>query len=343
MASKMVLIFGMAIGLYTGSLVASACAQESKKEESPRPLGRMVDLGGYKLHINCIGEGKPTVVLSIGGGGFSTDWALVQSKVAAFTRVCSYDRSGAAWSDLGPKPRTMDQEAFDLHRLLAAAGERGPYVVVGQSLGGMVVRIFTEKYRSETAAVVLVDAYSEDSQLFTNGKMQRMRLAAKDRPVPAPRTSLAATDGMTSAELQKTEAFVKQYIGNPKIDPPYDRLPEYAQRVRLWAVQQPKNYAEDDDYMAEISARMYAEDQVQEHPLGSVPLIVLTRDKDKHDYQGPLTASLVKEHEEQQALMAKLSTHGSQIVLPNSGHQIELEAPDKVVAAVHEIAVYSGK
>jgi pimeloyl-ACP methyl ester carboxylesterase len=148
---------------------------------------------------------------------------------------------------------------------------------------------------------------------------------------------------MTPAELQKTEAFVKQYIGNPEIDPPYDRLPEYAQRVRLWAVQQPKNYAEDDDYMAEISARMYAEDQVQEHPLGSVPLIVLTRDKDKHDYQGPLTASLVKEHEEQQALMAKLSTHGSQIVVPNSGHQIELEAPDKVVAAVHEIAVYSGK
>jgi pimeloyl-ACP methyl ester carboxylesterase len=136
---------------------------------------------------------------------------------AAFARVCSYDRSGAAWSDLGPKPRTMDQEAFDLHRLLTAAGERGPYVVVGQSIGGMVVRIFTEKYRSEIAAVVLVDAYGEDSQLFTNGKMQRMRLAAKDRPVPAPRTSMAATDGKNPAELQQIEAFVKKNIGNPKI------------------------------------------------------------------------------------------------------------------------------
>ena len=339
----MVLIFVMAIGLHTNSLVVAACAQESKKAESPRPPGRMVDLGGYKFHINCIGEGKPTVVLSIGGGGFSTDWALVQSKVAAFTRVCSYDRSGAAWSDLGPKPRTMDQEAFDLHRLLTAAGERGPYVVVGQSIGGMVVRIFTEKYRSEIAAVVLVDAYSEDSQLFTNGKIERIRLAAKDRPVPTPRTRMAATDGMTSAELQRIEAFVKLYIGNPKIDPPYDRLPEYAQRARLWAVQQPKNYAQDDDYMAEISARMYSQDQVQEHPLGSIPLVVLTRDKDKHDYQGPLTASLVKEHEEQQALMTRLSTHGRQIIVPNSGHQIELEAPDKIVAAIHEITVYSRK
>ena len=71
----------MAIGLCTGSLVAAACAQESKKAESRLPLGRMVDLGGYKFHINCIGEGRPTIVLSIGGGGFSTDWALVQSKV----------------------------------------------------------------------------------------------------------------------------------------------------------------------------------------------------------------------------------------------------------------------
>src|SRR5437764_7125417 len=122
----------------------------------PPPPGKLIDLGGYKLHLNCTGNGSPTVVLSAGAGDFSSDWALVQSKVAAFTRVCSYDRSGAAWSDLGPKPRTVYQEIFDLERLLRTAGERGPYVVVGQSIGGMVVRIFTEKYRSEIAAVVLV-------------------------------------------------------------------------------------------------------------------------------------------------------------------------------------------
>ena len=172
------MILSMAIGLFTGTLAAPALAQESAKIEVPPPIGRMVDIGGYRLHLNCVGKGQPTVVLSIGAGGFSTDWALVQPKVAAFTRVCSYDRNGAAWSDLGPKPRTMDQEAFDLHRLLDAAGERRPYVVVGQSIGGMVVRIFAEEYRNDVAAVVLVDAYSEDAQLFTNGKMQRMRLAA---------------------------------------------------------------------------------------------------------------------------------------------------------------------
>jgi pimeloyl-ACP methyl ester carboxylesterase len=340
MASKMVLIFSVAISLFIGSVVATASAQTIQNEEEPPPTGRMIDLGGYKLHLDCIGKGTPTVLLSIGAGGFSTDWALVQSKVAAFTRVCSYDRSGAAWSDLGPKPRSMDQEAFDLHRLLTSAGERGPYVVVGQSLGGMVVRIFAEEHPKEVVGVVLVDAYSEDAQLFTNGAMKRMRLEAKNRPIPAPRTRATAADGLTPDESQKIEAFVKQYIRNPKIDPPYDKLPECAQRVRLWAMQQPKNYAQDDDYMAEISARMYAEDQAQEHPLGSVPLVVLTRDKNKHDYQGPQTASLVKEHEEQQARMAKLSSDGKQVVVPKPGHQIELEAPEKVVAAIHDIAVY---
>lgn len=343
MASKRLMIAGMVLALFTRFLVPSASAQAPVKEEAPPPIGRMIDLGGYRLHLGCAGKGRPTVILSIGAGGFSTDWALVQSRVAGFTRVCSYDRSGVAWSDLGPKPRTMDQEAFDLYRLLTSAGERGPYVVVGQSLGGMVVRIFTEQHPKEVVGVVLVDAYSEDAQLFTNGAMRRMRLLAKKRTIPAPRTSVMATNSMLPAELQQKEDVVKKYMGNPKIHPPYDQLPEYAQRVRLWAVQQPKNYAEDDDYMAEISARMYAEDQVKEHPLGSVPLIVLTRDNDKHDYQGPLTASLVKEHEEEQARMVKLSTHGSQIVVSNSGHQIELEAPDKVATVIHKIAVYSGK
>jgi hypothetical protein len=104
----------------------------------------------------------------------------------------------------------------------------------------------------------------------------------------------------------------------------------------LWAVQLPKNYAEDDDYLPEISARMYAQD----HPLGNIPLIVLTRDPSKmNDYQGPQTASLVKEHEEQQARMVKLSNQGRKIIVANVGHQIELEAPEMIVAAIHEVAV----
>ena len=99
----------------------------------------------------------------------------------------------AAWSDLGPKPRTIHQEVFDLERLLRAAGEQGPYIVVGHSLGGMVARVFAERYARQTAGVVLVDAYSEDAQLSLNGKLTRIRLLAKDRPIPAPRSAIVQT------------------------------------------------------------------------------------------------------------------------------------------------------
>src|SRR5712664_927372 len=86
MAAKTFVVFGVAFGLFAGALGGSTSAQEPKNTEAPSPIGRMIDLGGYRLHLNCVGQGKPTVLLSIGGGGFSTDWALVQSKVAAFTR-----------------------------------------------------------------------------------------------------------------------------------------------------------------------------------------------------------------------------------------------------------------
>src|SRR5690349_9832609 len=89
--------------VFLGLLISSAHAQNFASAHTPELPGRMVDLGGYKLHLDCTGRGNLTVVLSVGAGAFSTDWALVQPKVAALTRVCSYNRSGAAWSDLGPK------------------------------------------------------------------------------------------------------------------------------------------------------------------------------------------------------------------------------------------------
>ena len=198
-------------------------AQPDTAGPPPPPLpppGKLIDLGGYKLHINCTGSGSPTVVLSVGAGDFSTDWALVQPKVASFTRVCSYDRSGAAWSDLGPKPRTLYQEVFDLERLLRAAGERTPSIMVGQSLGGMVARVFAQKYRRETAGVVLVDAYSEDAQLTINGKLTRLRLLAGKRLIPAPRSTTAPSDAMTAEQVKRARDFIKQFIGTLKSSRP---------------------------------------------------------------------------------------------------------------------------
>jgi alpha/beta hydrolase fold len=106
------------------------------------PPGQLVDVGGERLHIDCVGEGSPTVVLESGLGGSSLDWRLVQPELGKTTRVCAYDRAGMGWSDPSPQPRTPRQIADELHTLLTHAGIAGPYVLVGHSLGGKNVRLF---------------------------------------------------------------------------------------------------------------------------------------------------------------------------------------------------------
>src|SRR5919202_5511772 len=93
-------------------------------------LGQLVDVGGYRLHIHCIGEGSPTVILESGLPNFSSDWAWVQPEVAKTTRVCAYDRAGLGWSDASPRPRTTAVMADELALLLDRADIRGPYVLV---------------------------------------------------------------------------------------------------------------------------------------------------------------------------------------------------------------------
>src|SRR5262245_33658318 len=106
------------------------------------PPGQMVDVGGYRLHINCVGAGSPTVVIESGWGDWSAAWSTVQSAAATSTRVCTYDRAGYGFSEPGPLPRTADRFAQELHTLLHEGGIPGPYVLAGHSLGGATVRLF---------------------------------------------------------------------------------------------------------------------------------------------------------------------------------------------------------
>jgi pimeloyl-ACP methyl ester carboxylesterase len=131
-------------------------------EKKYPPMGELVDVGGYRLHIHSTGEGGPTVVLDAGMGCNSLDWALVQPEIAKFTRVCSFDRAGNGWSDESPLERTSLNSVEELHTLLHNAKIPGPYIFVGHSLGGIEARLFASKYPDEVAGVVLVDAAHED-------------------------------------------------------------------------------------------------------------------------------------------------------------------------------------
>jgi pimeloyl-ACP methyl ester carboxylesterase len=126
------------------------------------PPGHFVDIGGYRLHLWCTGDGAPAVILDTGLGGSTPDWGFVQPDVARFTRVCSYDRAGMGYSDPGPSPRTARRIASELAELLARSGIGGPVVLVGASIAGFNVRVFASDHPERAAGLVLVDASHED-------------------------------------------------------------------------------------------------------------------------------------------------------------------------------------
>ena len=332
---------GLALVLLILSLSQLAVPQTSTAVlKPPPPPGKLVDVGGWRLHLNCTGNNKksrPTVVLESGAGDFSFDWSLVQPGISRFTRVCSYDRAGNAWSDPGPRPRTMKQLAYELHMALMRAGSRGPYVLVGQSIGGLLIRTFAVQYPKEVAGMVLVDSTHEDNQLFLNGKVQRMRELSQGRAIPPIRTSIPAADkALSLEERQQLENFLKE-IGPPKINAPFDRLPLRIQQLRLWALAQPQHYVADNDpYWGEEFAEIFAARKTHEYPLGDTPLIVLTRGKSEY----PDTEEgrqLDEDRKRMQLDLLNLSRNSKQFIATTSGHHIQLDDPELVINAIRQV------
>jgi pimeloyl-ACP methyl ester carboxylesterase len=132
-------------------------AEAVDAQSHPAP-GRLIDVGGHRLHLRCTGTGSPTVVLESGGGEMSSNVGRITTAIARNTRVCAYDRAGRGWSESAPTPPTGERIAVDLHTLLRRGGERGPYVLAGHSFGGLYVRAFAARYPDEVAGMVLLDS-----------------------------------------------------------------------------------------------------------------------------------------------------------------------------------------
>ncbi|MGH9554895.1 MAG: alpha/beta fold hydrolase [Terriglobales bacterium] len=140
-----------------------ALATRADRRNFPPP-GKLVDVGGHRLHIQCAGEGRPTVVLETGALAMSAFWGWVQPQAAVHTRVCSYDRAGLGWSEPGPEPRDALRIARELRILLRNAGETPPYVLVGHSFGGLLVRVYADQYPEDVVGLLLLDSSHPDQE-----------------------------------------------------------------------------------------------------------------------------------------------------------------------------------
>ena len=303
-------------------------AQNSSAAPLPTPPGRLIDIGGgQRIHLNCTGRGSPTVVFETGAGDFSLVWALVQPRVAESTRACSYDRAGYAWSDPGTQPRTYDQLALELHTALDRAGERGPYVLVGQSYGGLVVRGFARRYASDVVGIVLVDAVHEDQRVnMGGGKLQRIAGFANGRALPTPHIAV------DSALLALRRSGVATKREAPPLEPPLDRLSAGDQRAWQAAVADSAyraSWAAEMEWSPEELARMHEDRLENRATLGRLPLVVISRTVD--------TTALAIERDKQQQDLAALSTRGRHVVAPRSGHNVHLEEPPLVVREINSI------
>jgi pimeloyl-ACP methyl ester carboxylesterase len=201
------------LGLLGATYQAAAGKADEKRYPPP---GQLVDVGGYRMHIHCMGEGSPTVILEAANMGTVSNWAWIQPEIARTTRACAYDRADLGWSDLSPTPSDTRQNAEALHMLLEKAGESGPFVLAGHSFGGLYIRMYAEMYPEDVAGLVFIEGTLPDG------------LKQLGKPDIMPNTPDA---GMIDATRYISRLGILRLMGFPSTDPD---LPE-PQRSELKA------------------------------------------------------------------------------------------------------------
>jgi pimeloyl-ACP methyl ester carboxylesterase len=302
-------------------------AQPNTLQTPYPPTGALTDVGGRRLHWQAAGQGGPTVVMEAAIWDFSLTWALVAPEVARFTHVMTYDRAGLGWSDPAPGARTAEAMAADLHALLQAANVPGPYVLVGQSFSGMLVRLYAYRYPDEVAGLVLVDSAHED---------QYRRFP---EPIGAMFEPLRAMQLQSLGQVRDLVAAQGPAAAPPLVAVP-ERLPAAtAEMYRTMAVADATRL---DTMIAELEALETSQDQVRglrAAGLGDRPLVVLSHGQAQALPGVPdaVNAAYEQAWQTMQAELAALSLNGRRLVAAQAGHMIHHEQPEVVVDAIRAV------
>ena len=273
------------------------------------PPGQLVDIATHRVHIWCSGTGAPAVILESGLGGSAFTWGAVQPRLAASTRVCSYDRAGFGYSDEGPVPRTSGRIAEELGRVLDGAGIEQPVILVAASLGGLSARILASTQPGRVTGMVLVDASHED---------QRRHLSAGGaQPVLPPAfgfVTRAASFGLL--RLRNETLGSNPEAAHPSVRPFVRATIHRASRYRAL-------------YSETMAWDESAEQVRASRRILDIPLIVLTA--------GAWPEEGRQLHTDLQRDQVTLSSRACQIIAEGVGHDIVGEAPDLVIRAVRAV------
>jgi len=308
-----ILIGLTAVCILLGSAGVLYQSSASSRDRRAHPMpGRRVDVGGYKMHLDCAGQGAPAVILDSGLGDSYVSWQIVQPAIAQFTLVCSYDRAGLGYSDSSPRPRTSKVIAQELRTLLHNAAIEPPYILVGHSMGGYDVRLYASLYPHEVAGMVLVDSSHPAQQT-------RLPPALLDRDA-------------SWVRQQEFLAFTMPF-GIPRLLGFCDhdagvRAAECNLHSTFESVSELKSVSQSAAQAAASGA------------LGDIPLVVLSHDPDHPEPELPedLVKPVSDTWQQMQNELAGLSTRSTHVIAKNSGHYIQIDRPDLVTEAVRKVA-----
>jgi pimeloyl-ACP methyl ester carboxylesterase len=292
------------------------------------PPGRMIDVGGHKLHLNCTGSGSPTVVMESGWNTTgSLSFVRVQPEIAKSQRICSYDRAGIMWSERRDGTPSAAQIAGDLHRLLENASEAAPYVMVGYSMGGLLIRVFSQQYPQDVAGMVFVEPSHPEAE-------ERFASIEGYEPYEYPRWTYLK-------QRVLIETGVARLFGI--LDIP--SLPSEAMIANDFAPYGFVAYVAHDLAWAQISTEAAAASSFND-----MPIIVLTGGlqiapptPEEAADMSPEEVRILNEegrlYHQLHAEIAGLSTNSEHRVIEGSGHSMSNDAPEAVVRGVQDIIV----
>jgi pimeloyl-ACP methyl ester carboxylesterase len=279
---------------------------------TPAP-GRLVDVGGHRLHLWCTGSVSPetpTVLFDSGLGGDAFDWANIAPEIAKVTQTCTYDRAGMGYSDPGPTPRTSGQIADELAALIENSGIAGPVVLVGLSFGGFNTRIVASEHPHLAAGLVLVSASHEE---------QGERYAAAGLPSGRPPGILLKL-GPIAASFG-----ILRLMGATLGAPPASAPPEVRDFVLATAYRTSRYYA----MASELEhTRESGLEVARTRRTLSIPLVVVSPGNESGG-RGEINREL-------QADMVTLSSRACQAIAGESGHGIGNQ-PELVVQAIRDV------